>query len=172
MTGMATPAFWMLRRATGVRIYHVLAATSMVAAALIALALPFWWLGTQAAGRAGGLRSEPPEREGECEQGCRDHGRRRQHVVDPHAGGAPEHPEGRCCHARHRIQLSLREPGRRPLPCCPPGRRVRESAIRMDDLRLKNIRPFSGLSKDERATLARLVEEYEEPQGTTLVGQG
>ena len=53
MTGMATPAFWMLRRATGVRIYHVLAATSMVAAALLALALPFWWLGTQAAGSAG-----------------------------------------------------------------------------------------------------------------------
>ena len=42
----------------------------------------------------------------------------------------------------------------------------------MDDSRLKNIRPFASLSKDERSTLAGLVEEYEEPQGTTLVGQG
>jgi hypothetical protein len=53
MQGMATPAFWMLRRATGVRIYHVLGATLMVAAALLALALPFWWLGTHAATSAG-----------------------------------------------------------------------------------------------------------------------
>ncbi len=42
----------------------------------------------------------------------------------------------------------------------------------MDDSRLKNIRPFADLSKDERSTLARLIEEYEEPRGTTLVGQG
>lgn len=28
------------------------------------------------------------------------------------------------------------------------------------------------MSKDERSDLGKLVEEYEEPQGTTLVGQG
>ena len=53
MKNMATPAFWMLRWATGVRVYHVFAATLMVAAALLALALPFWWLGTHAATSAG-----------------------------------------------------------------------------------------------------------------------
>lgn len=53
MKGIATPAFWMLRRATGVRLYHLFVAVFAVAAALLALALPFWWLGTHAAGSAG-----------------------------------------------------------------------------------------------------------------------
>jgi len=53
MKSIATPAFWMFSRATGVRIHHVFAATLMVAAALLALALPFWWLGTHAATSAG-----------------------------------------------------------------------------------------------------------------------
>jgi len=50
---MATPAFWMIRRATGVRVYHLFAAALMVAAAMLSLALPFWWLGTHAASSAG-----------------------------------------------------------------------------------------------------------------------
>ncbi len=53
MKGIATPAFWMLRRATGVRVYHVFAATLMVVAALLAMAVPFWWLGTHAASSTG-----------------------------------------------------------------------------------------------------------------------
>ena len=42
----------------------------------------------------------------------------------------------------------------------------------MEHSRLKNVRPFANLSKDELSMLAGLIEEYEEPQGTTLVGQG
>ncbi len=42
----------------------------------------------------------------------------------------------------------------------------------MDESSLKNLPPFSGLSSDELRTLADMVEEYSEPAGTTLIGQG
>lgn len=42
----------------------------------------------------------------------------------------------------------------------------------MDETRLKNLQPFSHLTKDELKKLAAMVEEYSEPEGTTLVGQG
>ena len=48
MTGLATPALWLLRRVTGLRLYHLLAATFAIAAALVGLALGFWWIGEQA----------------------------------------------------------------------------------------------------------------------------
>jgi CRP-like cAMP-binding protein len=51
-----------------------------------------------------------------------------------------------------------------------PG--VCENPRSPDDSRLTNIRLFANLSKDERSTLAGLIEEYEEAEGTTLVGQG
>ena len=48
MKGMATPALWLLRRATGVRLYHLFAVSLAIAVALAGLALPFWWLGEHA----------------------------------------------------------------------------------------------------------------------------
>ncbi len=48
MKGMATPALWMLRWATGVRLYHLFAASLAIAVALVGLAIPFWWLGEHA----------------------------------------------------------------------------------------------------------------------------
>lgn len=51
--GMAKPALWMLRWVTGVRLYHLLAALLALAVALVALAVPFWWLGEHADGAIG-----------------------------------------------------------------------------------------------------------------------
>ncbi len=48
MNAIAAPAFWILRSLTGVRIYHVLATCFVLVAALVALALPFWWIGAHA----------------------------------------------------------------------------------------------------------------------------
>jgi len=42
----------------------------------------------------------------------------------------------------------------------------------MEESRLKQIRPFAGLSVAERKMLARVVDEFSAPAGTTLVRQG
>jgi hypothetical protein len=42
----------------------------------------------------------------------------------------------------------------------------------MDESRLKQIRPFAGLSIAERKLLALVVDEFRAPAGTTLVSQG
>jgi CRP-like cAMP-binding protein len=42
----------------------------------------------------------------------------------------------------------------------------------MDESRLKQIRPFAGLSTAERKMLARIVDELSVPAGTTLVSEG
>lgn len=48
VNAITTPALWILRSITGVRIYHVLATCLLLVGALAALALPFWWLGAHA----------------------------------------------------------------------------------------------------------------------------
>jgi CRP-like cAMP-binding protein len=42
----------------------------------------------------------------------------------------------------------------------------------MDDSRLEQIRPFAGLSTAERKMLARILDEFSAPAGTTLVSEG
>ena len=42
----------------------------------------------------------------------------------------------------------------------------------MDDTRLEQIRPFASLSVAERKMLARLLDEFSAPAGTTLVSEG
>ena len=42
----------------------------------------------------------------------------------------------------------------------------------MDASRLENIRPFAGLTPAEREMLARVLDEFDAPEGTTLVSQG
>ena len=42
----------------------------------------------------------------------------------------------------------------------------------MDKSRLQQIGLFSALAADDLKALSRVVEEYSEPEGTTLVGQG
>jgi CRP-like cAMP-binding protein len=42
----------------------------------------------------------------------------------------------------------------------------------MDEARLQQIKPFAGLSTAERNMLARLVDEFSAPSGSTLVSQG
>jgi CRP-like cAMP-binding protein len=42
----------------------------------------------------------------------------------------------------------------------------------MEESRLKQIRPFAGLSTAERKMLARVVDEFSAPAGATLVSQG
>ena len=44
---------WFIRRATGLRAYHLIAFAASIALSLAALAVPFWWLGEQAASAAG-----------------------------------------------------------------------------------------------------------------------
>jgi hypothetical protein len=53
MHGIAAPAYWLIRRLTGYRVYHLLALVLVVAAALGALAIPFWQLAEWADGVAG-----------------------------------------------------------------------------------------------------------------------
>ena len=55
MQAMATPALWLLRWATGVRLYHLFAVSLAIAVALAGLALPFWWLGERADSAVGVL---------------------------------------------------------------------------------------------------------------------
>jgi CRP-like cAMP-binding protein len=42
----------------------------------------------------------------------------------------------------------------------------------MDESRLQSLRPFEGLTTAERKTLARMLDEFSVPAGTTLVEQG
>jgi len=42
----------------------------------------------------------------------------------------------------------------------------------MNESRLQSIAPFAELSRDELRMLAAVVEEYSEPAGTALIGQG
>ena len=42
----------------------------------------------------------------------------------------------------------------------------------MDESRLQSLRPFEGLTTAERRTLARMLDEFSAPAGTTLVEQG
>jgi CRP-like cAMP-binding protein len=42
----------------------------------------------------------------------------------------------------------------------------------MDDSRLEKIRPFAALTPAERKMLARIVDEFAAPAGTTIVSQG
>jgi fucose 4-O-acetylase-like acetyltransferase len=51
--GLATPLFWLLRRWTGYRLYHLLALVVVLLVTLGGLAIPFWWLGEQAESVAG-----------------------------------------------------------------------------------------------------------------------
>jgi len=53
MHGFAALAYWILRRLTGYRLYHLLALVFVMMAVLGALAIPFWWLGEQADSVAG-----------------------------------------------------------------------------------------------------------------------
>ena len=49
---------------------------------------------------------------------------------------------------------------------------MRECGFAMDESRLQQISLFSALAADDLKALSRVVEEYSEPEGTTLVGQG
>ncbi len=42
----------------------------------------------------------------------------------------------------------------------------------MDDSRLEHVRPFAALSPAERKILARVVDEFSAPAGSTIVNQG
>jgi CRP-like cAMP-binding protein len=42
----------------------------------------------------------------------------------------------------------------------------------MDESRLQSLRPFEGLTSAERSSLARMVDEFSAPAGSTLVEQG
>ena len=53
MHGLATPLYWLVRRWTGYRLYHVVALTIVLLVTLVGLAIPFWWLGEQAESLAG-----------------------------------------------------------------------------------------------------------------------
>jgi hypothetical protein len=53
MHGLLTPLYWLVRRWTGYRLYHLLALCLVLTAAVIGLAFPFWWLGEQAGNAAG-----------------------------------------------------------------------------------------------------------------------
>jgi hypothetical protein len=55
MHGLSGPAFWLLRRLTGFRLYHLLALTLASTVALGGMAVPFWWLGEQADAAIGPL---------------------------------------------------------------------------------------------------------------------
>ena len=51
--GLAAPVYWLLRRWTGYRLYHLLALVLLLLLTLGGLAIPFWWLGEQAETIAG-----------------------------------------------------------------------------------------------------------------------
>ena len=53
MHGLAAPVYWLLRRWTGYRLYHLLALVLLLLLTLGGLAVPFWWLGEQAETVAG-----------------------------------------------------------------------------------------------------------------------
>jgi fucose 4-O-acetylase-like acetyltransferase len=53
MHGLAAPVYWLLRRWTGYRLYHLLALVLVLLLTLGGLAIPFWWLGEQAETIAG-----------------------------------------------------------------------------------------------------------------------
>jgi hypothetical protein len=53
MHGLATPLYWLVRRWTGYRLYHVIALVLVLLVTLGGLAIPFWWLGEQAEAVAG-----------------------------------------------------------------------------------------------------------------------
>lgn len=53
MHGLATPLYWLIRRWTGYRLYHVVALAVVLLVTLGGLAIPFWWLGEQAESLAG-----------------------------------------------------------------------------------------------------------------------
>jgi hypothetical protein len=55
MRAFAAPALWLLRHATGLRLYHLLGLAFALAATLAAMAVPFWWLAEQADGVLGPL---------------------------------------------------------------------------------------------------------------------
>lgn len=48
MHGLTAPVYWLVRRWTGYRLYHLLALVLVMAAAVVGLAVPFWWLGERA----------------------------------------------------------------------------------------------------------------------------
>jgi hypothetical protein len=51
--GLASPVYWLLRRWTGYRLYHLLAFVAVLVLVLGGMAIPFWWLGEQAGNVAG-----------------------------------------------------------------------------------------------------------------------
>ena len=51
--GLAAPVYWLLRRWTGYRLYHLLAFVAVLVLVLGGMAIPFWWLGEQAGNVAG-----------------------------------------------------------------------------------------------------------------------
>ena len=51
--GLASPVYWLLRRWTGYRLYHLLAFVAVLVLVLGGMAIPFWWLGEQAGNFAG-----------------------------------------------------------------------------------------------------------------------
>src|SRR4029077_9721039 len=53
MHGLWAPLYWLVRRWTGYRLYHLLALVLVMAAAVVGLAFPFWWLGERAGDAAG-----------------------------------------------------------------------------------------------------------------------
>lgn len=53
MHGLASPVYWLVRRWTGYRLYHLLTLVLLLTAALVGLAFPFWWLGERAGDLAG-----------------------------------------------------------------------------------------------------------------------
>ena len=53
MHGLASPVYWLLRRWTGYRLYHLLGLVAVLLLTLGGLAIPFWWLGEQAETVAG-----------------------------------------------------------------------------------------------------------------------
>jgi fucose 4-O-acetylase-like acetyltransferase len=51
--GLAAPVYWLLRRWTGYRLYHLLAFVAVLVLVLGGMAIPFWWLGERAGNVAG-----------------------------------------------------------------------------------------------------------------------
>jgi fucose 4-O-acetylase-like acetyltransferase len=51
--GLAAPVYWLLRRWTGFRLYHLLAFVAVLVLVVGGMAIPFWWLGEQAGNVAG-----------------------------------------------------------------------------------------------------------------------
>ncbi len=51
--GLGAPVYWLLRRWTGYRLYHLLALVLVLLLTIGGLAIPFWWLSEQAESVAG-----------------------------------------------------------------------------------------------------------------------